>query len=195
MARDTLRNAPRHTQRADTIHQTVDRLDTNLHDLFRQLDVCLRTLPITFHPSKNMEALRSILEYIYNEGTLSVDELPTDHLAEIRDTVPLDIHASKVTFNFQETPVKYRLGRPFLEFIVDKLAALDDLLRRLTLRAKLGDSDRDELARTLFSGYQDMVKRYRDRIRVSLFIRTKIASSEVQSVRQDLRRSVNKTEK
>lgn len=194
VARDTLRNDPQQTRRADTIHQTVDRLDTNLHDLFRQLDVCLRTLPITFHANESTEAIRSVLEYVYEEGTLSVDELPTEHLEEIRQSVPLDVHASKVTFNFQNTTIKYKLGRPFLEFVVDKLTTLDDLLRRLMLRAKLGDTDRDGLARTLFSGYQDMVKQYSKQIRVSLLIRIEIASTEVQAAGQKLLKSPNKTE-
>lgn len=193
LARDTLRDEPRNTHRANGIHEVINRIDANLHNIFRQLDECLVNMPISFQSDHDEEFIKSVFDKIFENGVVSEDIISNEHSGELKEKSYIINYNSKLVFNFNNNKVKYKFGKIFLEYIVEKLANLNDIISRLSLRSKLGDKSQDELARQLLNEYRTVIREYSTQIEVSLLIRTRFSSEKNNGLVENSLKTINKT--
>jgi hypothetical protein len=185
LARDTLRDEPVNTHRANGIHEVINRIDANLHNIFRQLDECLLNMPISFQSEQDEEFIKSILDEIFENGVVSEEIISNVDTVGLKGKSYMINYNSKLVFNFNNTKIKYKFGKIFLEYVVDKLEKLDDIMSRLSLRSKLGDKSQDELARQLLTRYRTVIREYSTQIEVSLLIRTRFSSEKKNGFVED----------
>lgn len=189
-----LRSSSQREPRANSIHQNIGRIETNLFDLFQQLKVCFENLPIVFNPSGIASSTRAVLEDVFETKSVHTDDLPDESVTQLEEFHSNLIQSSRVVFNLENHVVRYHFSHQFLKFLSDKLETLRDALQRLSLRASLGDEKRDELASVLVEGYVEAIDRYLQRIQTAIDIRTEIGDSDVTNITEEAIKPLNESD-
>jgi archaellum component FlaC len=183
----TLSQSQNETDNVSGFHKSINEIDTNLNDIFRQINYCLRNLPMSFKKSGDTNLILSVLETIYSKGVICSDHIDSEFLEEIEQRRFISRYSTNYILNFSKIEIKRECGAPFLQYLVEKLEELDELIQRLVMRARLGDSERDTFANILFTKYRNIIKELCERIRFQLRIRTQLGQDGVQSIKQDFR--------
>jgi len=181
----TLSQTQTKTDNVSGFHKSVNKIDTNLNDIFRQINYCLTNLPMSFKKSEDSDLILSVLETIYEKGVICSDHIDSEFLKEIEQSGFISRYSTNYILNFSKLEIKREYGASFLQYLADKLEELDELIQRLAMRAKLGDSERDTLANILFTKYRNVIKELCERIRFQLQIRTELGRDGVKSIKHD----------